>query len=48
MSLGVLVLAGAWMLEALEDDLAESARRRAGDGIGPLLPEPGTEQGAPG
>ena len=48
LSLGGLVLAGAWMLEALEDDLAESARRRGRDGFGPLLPEPGTEQGAPG
>jgi signal peptidase len=47
-SLGVLVLAGAWMLEALEDDLSESARRRAQEGFGPLLPDPGTQQGAPG
>ena len=47
-SLGVLLLAGAWMLEAVEDDLAASARRRASDGVGPLLPDPGTQQGAPG
>jgi len=47
-SLGVFLLAGAWMLESLEDDLAESARRRAHDGFGPLLSEPGTGQGAPG
>jgi len=47
-SLGVLVLAGAWMLESLEDELAESARRRARDGFGPLVPDPGAEQGAQG
>ena len=48
-SLGVLVLAGAWMLEALEDDLAESVRgRRAREGFGPLLSDTGTGQGAPG
>ena len=47
-SLGVFVLAGAWILETLEDDLAESVRRRARDGFGPLLPEPATDQGMPG
>jgi signal peptidase len=47
-SLGVLVLAGAWMLETFEDDRAESMRRRTRDGFGLLLTEPATEQGAPG
>jgi signal peptidase len=47
-SLGVLVLAGAWMLETFEDDMAASMRRRSRDGFGPLLTEPTSEQGAPG
>ena len=47
-SLGVLVLAGAWMLETFEDDRAESMRRRTRDGFGPLLSDTGTGQGAPG
>jgi signal peptidase len=47
-SLGVLVLAGAWMLETFEDDMAASMRRRSRDGFGPLLTEPASEQGAPG
>ena len=48
-SLGVFVLAGTWMLETLEDDLAESVRgRRAREGFGPLLSDTGTGQGAPG
>jgi signal peptidase I len=47
LSLGGLVLAGTWMLEALEDDLAESVRRRAHEGFGPLLPDPVTERGVP-
>jgi signal peptidase len=47
-SLGVFVLAGAWVLETLEDDLAESVRRRAQGGFGSLLQDPATEQGMPG
>lgn len=47
-SLGILVLAGAWLLEMLEDDLAESMRRRARAGPAPLMPEAATEQGVVG
>lgn len=39
-SLGVMVLAGAWLLEGLEDDLVESLRRRARAGLAPLGHEP--------
>jgi signal peptidase len=48
LSLGALVLAGAWILESVEADLLESVRRRARDGFGPLLPDPAAERGAPG
>ena len=44
-SLGVLVLAGAWMLETVEDDLAETVHRRAREGFAPLLPDQATGQG---
>ncbi|MCJ7709663.1 MAG: signal peptidase I [Chloroflexi bacterium] len=47
-SLGVVVLAGAWLLEALEEELAVSVRRRAHDRIGSILPDPSAGQGAPG
>ena len=47
-SLGVLVLAGAWLLEMLEDDLAESLRRRPRAGLAPLTPEAAAEQGVAG
>jgi signal peptidase len=50
-SLGVFVLAGAWFLETIEDDLGEALRRRAGAGLGPLVPgvrEPASEPGAAG
>ncbi len=43
-SLGVLVLAGAWFLETLEDDLAESLRRHARAGLPSLMPEATAEQ----
>ena len=42
-SLGVFILAGAWILETLED---ESVRRRARDGFGSLMPDATTERGA--
>lgn len=47
-SLGVLVLAGAWFLETLEDELAESLRRHARAGLPPLMPEATAEQGVAG
>lgn len=43
-SLGVLFLVGAWLLEGLEDDLAESLRRRTRAGLAPLMPEAAAEQ----
>lgn len=46
-ALGVLVLAGARLLETFEDDLAESPRRHARAGLSPL-PEATTEQGVAG
>lgn len=47
-SLGIFVLAGAWLLETLEDDLVESLRRRARARLAPLMIEPAAEQGASG
>ena len=47
-SLGVLVLAGAWLLEMLEDDLAESLRRRPRAGLAPLTPEAANGRGVAG
>jgi len=45
---GVLLLAGAWILESVEDDLAESVRRRGRNDLGPAMPDPMTGQGTPG
>ena len=45
---GVLLLAGAWILESVEDDLVESVRRRGRNGLGPVMPDSMTGQGTPG
>jgi len=48
LAIGVLLLAGAWILESIEDDLVESVRRRAREGFGPIMPDSMTGQGTPG
>ena len=47
-SLGVLVLAGAWMLETVEEELAEPDLRPTLEGLAPLRPEAPVGQGATG
>ena len=47
-SVGVLLLAGAWYLETLEDDLAESLRGASPTGLAPGAPAPSTGQGIAG
>ncbi len=45
---GALLLAGAWILESVEDDLVESLRRRRREGFAPVMPDSITGQGTPG